>query len=85
MFFILKVALLVPVYLNFSKLHLYNNQRAINCTLHWTNAIAVALLINSIIVTTYIRSYMVEWLELLPVLMQGIVLIVSLKRIRAEI
>ena len=84
-YFLLRVALLMPTYLNFGKLHLYSNQRAIDCILHWTNAAAVLLILNDILCTTFIKSYATVWLSLLPLVMEGFVLIFSLRRIRAEI
>ena len=75
----------MPTYLNFGKLHLYNDQKIIDCKLYWTNAVAIVLIFNDIICTTFSKSYGTVWLTLLPLVMEGIVLIFSLQRIRNEI
>ena len=84
-YFLLRVALLMPTYLNFGKLHLYSNQRWIACVLHWANSVAILLMVSDVLCTTFIVSYATVWLSLLPLLMEGFVLIFALRRIRAEI
>ena len=75
----------MPVYLNFSQLNLYKFQRLINFHLIWINALAVILILNDVILTTVLRSYAFIWTEILPLVLEGIVLIWSLKAIQKEI
>ena len=84
-YYLLKVGLLMPTYLNFGKLHLYNNQIEISCLLHWTNIVAILLILNDIVCTTFIEAYNTIWLGLLPLFMEGAVLVFALRRIREEI
>ena len=84
-YYLLKVGLLMPTYLNFSKLHLYNNQREIACVLNWTNIFTILLIFNDIACTTFIEAYNTIWVGLLPLFMEGAVLVFALRRIREEI
>ena len=45
-YYLLRVALLMPTYLNFGKLHLYNNQKWIDRVLNLTNAVVVLFIFN---------------------------------------
>ena len=80
-YFLLRVSLLMPVYLNFGKLHLYSHQRMIDCKLYWTNGIAIVLILNDLICTTLIKSWGTIWMSFIPLVMEAVVLIFSLRRI----
>ena len=53
--------------------------------LRWTNAIVIVLMISCIVISTFMGTYVSDWLELVPILLQGLVLIFSLRRIQKEI
>lgn len=43
------------------------------------------MILNDVVLTTLLRSYAAIWTEILPLVLEGIVLIFSLKRIQKEI
>ena len=57
----------------------------INFHLIWVNALAVVLIMNDVILTTVLRDYTTIWTEILPLFLEGIVLVFSLNRIKKEI
>ena len=84
-YYILRVSLLVPTYLNFKRLRLYRHQRRIAILLYWTNGVALVFIFADIITTSLVSSYNTVWLSFLPFLIQGAVLILAMKYIRREI
>ena len=84
-FYILRVSLLMPTYLNFKQLHLYKHQRSIDLKLYWTNGVVLFLILLDIITTTFIDSKDTIWLSFLPLVIQSIVLALATIQIHKEI
>ena len=84
-FYILRVSLLMPTYLNFKQLHLYKHQRSIYLRLYWTNGVAYFLNFLDIIITTFIDSEDTIWLSFLPLIIQGLILTFATLQIYKEI
>ena len=85
MYNILRVALLIPTYLKFDRLHLFSHQRIIDCKLYWTSAVATTLIIFDLVMTSAVQQYKLVWLAFAPILLESLVIIKALKLIEAEI